>query len=92
MSRRRHKNRHHRPRSARSFALRAVIFLCKLALLIMVLPFLLALMFVFAFLLPGQASGRVVGSLFDRVLDWLVGPESQEIVVTGKRRRPFLKF
>lgn len=92
MSRRRHKNRHHHPQSRRQFTLRAVIFLCKLALLIMVLPLLLALMFVFAFLLPGQASGRVVGSLFDRVLQWLIGPESQEITITGKRRRPFLKF
>jgi len=92
MSRRRHKNRHRRPHCARPFAPRAVIFLFKLAPLIMVLPLLLALMFIFAFLLSGDASGRVVGSLFDRVLQWLIGPESQEIIVTGKRRRPFLKF
>lgn len=90
MSRR--KSRRRPPRYHRPFALRALIFIAKLALLIMVLPFLLALMFAFALLLPGQASGRVVASLFDRILDWLVGPESQEIVVTGKRRRSFLKF
>lgn len=72
--------------------MRALIFVAKLALLIAVLPFLLALMFAFAFLLPSHASGRVIGSLFDRVLDWLIGPESQEIVITGKRRHPFLKF
>ena len=60
--------------------------------LIAVLPFILALMFAFAFLLPGHASGRVVGSLFDRVLDWLVGPESTEFIVTNKRLRGFLGF
>ncbi len=90
MSRRRSRRRPQRYR--RPFALRALIFIAKLALLMAVLPFLLALMFALAFLLPGPASGRVVGSLFDRMLDWLVGPESQEIVVTGNRRRPFLKF
>ena len=67
-----------------------MIFVAKLGLLLLVLPLLLVLMF--AFLLPSHASGRVVASLFDRVLDWLVGPESQEIIVTGKRRRSFLKF
>ena len=92
MSRRRHRRSHHRPRSRPPFALRAVIFIAKLGQLLLLLPFLLVLMFAFAFLLPSHASGRVVASLFDRALDWLVGPESREIIVTGKRRHGFLKF
>ena len=56
------------------------------------LPFLLALMFMFAFLLPSPVSGRVVGSLFERLLQWLIGPEFQERVITNKRRRGFVKF
>lgn len=90
MSRRRSRRRS--PRYQRPFALRALIFAAKLALLIAVLPFLLALMFAFAFLLPGQTSGRVVASLFDRVIDWLMGPASHEIIITGKRRCSFLGF
>lgn len=86
------RSRRRPPRYHRPFALRALIFVAKLAILIMVLPSLFALMLLFAIFLPSHASGRVVASLFDRVLDWLVGPESQEIVVTGKRRRAFLKF
>lgn len=99
MSRRRREHGHnqggngsHRPQRRRPFALRAVLFLGKLALLIFLLPVLLLLMFFFAFALPSHASGQVVGKFFDRVLDWLVGPESQEIIVTGKRRKGFLKF
>ena len=90
MSRR--KSRRRPSRSHRPFALRALIFIAKLALLMVILPFLFALMFALAFLLPGNASGRVVASLFDRALDWLVGPESTEFIVTNKRRRGFLDF
>ena len=66
---------------------RVVVFPAKLALLPLLLPAVFALMVVLGFMLPPQASGRVVGSLFDRVLDWLMGPESQEFVISGKRRR-----
>jgi len=100
MKRRHYKNRghhpggkrNHRPHRRRPFALRAVLFIVKLAMLVVLLPLLLMLMFFFAFALPTHTSGHVVSRLFDRILDWLVGPESQEIVISGKRHRGFLKF
>jgi hypothetical protein len=72
--------------------LRAALFVLKLGLLILILPILLGIMFFFAFTLPQHASGHVVGRFFDRIMDWLVGPESQEIILTRQRRRGFLKF
>ena len=85
-------NRNHRPQHRRPFALRAVLFVMKLAVLIVALPVLLLMMFFFAFALPTHASGHVVARFFDRVMDWLVGPKSQEFIITGKRRGGFLKF
>lgn len=81
-----------RPRGRTPFVLRAVLFVGKLGLLILILPLLLVIMFVLAFTLPAHASGHVVARFFDRIMDWLVGPEAQEIVVTNKRPRGFLKF
>lgn len=100
MRHRNYRNRHsspsyrskRRPQGRTPIVLRAILFVGKLGLLILILPLLVVIMFVLAFTLPAHASGHVVARFFDRIMDWLVGPEAQEIVVTNKRPRGFLKF
>ena len=69
--------------------LRAVVFVVKLALLLAALPFAFMLFFALSIVL---GRGEIMVLIAERALDWLLGPKSQEFVVTGKRRRGFLEF
>ena len=93
-SRRRH--RHRGPpgqnRAARPFIVRLGIFIAKIAIILVLGPFVLLLSVFLGFVLPHGAGGHVVTELFSRLFDRLFGPNAQEIIVSGKRHRGFLDW
>lgn len=95
MSRRRHRSRRQnggpprKSKAARPLIVRLLVFLVKILIVVMLSPFVLVFSMFMGLVLPNGAGAHVVSEMFSRLFDRLFGPNAQEFIFTGKRRRGF---